>query len=60
MGHAVYSISDPRAEIFKSFVEKLANEKGRQKDFALYSMIEHLAPEVIVEERKCTKVLVQT
>lgn len=55
MGHAVYSISDPRAEIFKSFVEKLANEKGRQKDFALYSMIEHLAPEVIAEERKMYK-----
>ncbi len=55
MGHAVYSISDPRAEIFKSVVEKLANEKGRQKDFALYSMIEHLAPEVIAEERKMYK-----
>lgn len=55
MGHAVYSISDPRAEIFKSFVEKLANEKGRQKDFALYRMIEHLAPEVIAEERKMYK-----
>lgn len=55
MGHAVYSISDPRAEIFKAFVEKLAIEKGRQKDFALYSMIEHLAPEVIAEERKMYK-----
>lgn len=55
MGHAVYSVSDPRAEIFKSFVEKLAIEKGRQKDFALYSMIEHLAPEVIAEERKMYK-----
>lgn len=55
MGHAVYSISDPRAEIFKSFVEKLAIEKGREKDFALYSMIEHLAPEVIAEERKMYK-----
>ena len=55
MGHAVYSISDPRAEIFKSFVEKLAIDKGREKDFALYSMIEHLAPEVIGEERKMYK-----
>ena len=35
MGHAVYSISDPRAQIFKSFVEKLAHEKGREDDFAL-------------------------
>lgn len=55
MGHAVYSVSDPRAEIFKAFVEKLAVEKGREKDFALYSMIEHLAPEVIAEERKMYK-----
>lgn len=55
MGHAVYSISDPRAEIFKKFVEKLANEKGREKDFALYSMIERLAPEVIGEERQIYK-----
>lgn len=55
MGHAVYSISDPRAEIFKSFVEKLANAKGRQKDFALYSMIEKLAPQVIAEERHIYK-----
>lgn len=55
MGHAVYSISDPRAEIFKSFVEKLAHEKGREKDFALYSMIERLAPQVIGEERHIYK-----
>lgn len=55
MGHAVYSISDPRAEIFKGFVEELAKEKGREKDFALYSMIERLAPEVISEERHIYK-----
>ena len=55
MGHAVYSISDPRAEIFKSFVEKLATEKGRTKDFNLYSMIETLAPQVIAEERQIYK-----
>lgn len=55
MGHAVYSVSDPRAEIFKAFVEKLAIEKGREKDFQLYSMIEHLAPKVIAEERKMYK-----
>ena len=47
MGHAVYSLSDPRAQVFKGFVEQLATAKGRQKDFALYSMIERLAPEVI-------------
>ena len=46
MGHAVYSISDPRAQIFKAFVKKLALAKGREKDFELYSMIETLAPKV--------------
>lgn len=55
MGHAVYSISDPRSEIFKKFVEQLATEKGRQKDYELYSMIERLAPEVIAEERQMYK-----
>lgn len=55
MGHAVYSISDPRAEVFKGFVEKLAKEKHKDKDFALYSMIERLAPEVIGEERNIYK-----
>ncbi len=47
MGHAVYSISDPRARIFKSFVEQLATAKNHVDDFALYSMIERIAPEVI-------------
>lgn len=55
MGHAVYSISDPRAKVFKSFVEKLANEKNRHKDFELYSMIERLAPEVIAEKCRIYK-----
>ncbi len=50
MGHAVYSLSDPRAQVFKGFVQKLAEAKGRQKDFALYSMIEKLAPEVIAQK----------
>ena len=55
MGHAVYSISDPRATIFKSFVEKLAMNKGREEDFKLYSMIERLAPQVIGEKRNIYK-----
>ena len=55
MGHAVYSLSDPRARVFKHFVEALAIEKGRHKDFALYSMIERLAPEVIADKRKIYK-----
>ena len=55
MGHAVYSISDPRARVFKGFVEKLSEEKGRQKEFQLYSMVERLAPEVIAKERRIYK-----
>lgn len=50
MGHAVYSISDPRALAFKNFVELLAEEKHQKKEFELYSMIERIAPEVIGEE----------
>lgn len=55
MGHAVYSISDPRAKIFKSFVEDLSKEKNMNEEFALYSMVERLAPEVIAEERRIYK-----
>jgi citrate synthase len=55
MGHAVYTISDPRATVFKGFVEKLAIEKSRDTDFKLYSIIERLAPEVISEERNIYK-----
>ena len=55
MGHAVYSNSDPRAVIFKRFVEQLAKEKGREKDYELYSMIEELAPKIIGEERHIYK-----
>ena len=55
MGHAVYSKSDPRAEIFKRFVKQLSEEKGREADFELYSMIEELGPKVISEERKIYK-----
>ena len=55
MGHAVYSISDPRARVFKGFVEKLSEEKGRIDEFRLYSMVERLAPEVIAQERRIYK-----
>ena len=55
MGHAIYSVSDPRAEVLKGFVEKLAEEKGRMKDYRLYSMVERMAPEVIAEERRIYK-----
>ncbi len=55
MGHAIYSISDPRAEIFKGFVKQLAMEKGREEEYALYEMVEHMAPEVIAQRRKMYK-----
>lgn len=55
MGHAVYSTSDPRAKVFKGFVEKLSEEKGREDEFRLYSLVERLAPEVIAEERRIYK-----
>ena len=55
MGHAVYSLSDPRANIFKSFVERLSKEKGREDEFRLYSMVEQLAPKIIGEERQIYK-----
>ena len=55
MGHAVYSISDPRARIFKTFVEQLAKEKHREKDYRLYAMVEELAPKIIGEERHIYK-----
>ena len=55
MGHAIYSVSDPRAEVLKGFVIPLAREKGRMKDFQLYEAVERLAPGVIGEERKIYK-----
>ena len=42
MGHAIYSVSDPRAEIFKKFVAQLAHEKGYDKEYALYEKVEHI------------------
>lgn len=55
MGHAIYSVSDPRANVFKGFVRSLSEEKGLHDEFELYSMVERLAPEVIGEERKIYK-----
>ena len=55
MGHAVYSISDPRAIALKSFVKELAVEKGLEKEFTLYSNVERLAPIVIGREKKIYK-----
>jgi Citrate synthase len=55
MGHAVYSLSDPRANILKRFVKKLSEEKKRMDEFELYTMVERLASVVISEERKIYK-----
>lgn len=55
MGHAVYSLSDPRANTFKKFVKSLSEEKGRTDEYNLYAMVERLAPEVIAQERKTYK-----
>lgn len=55
MGHAVYSLSDPRAEVFKRYVGVLSKEKGRTKEFDLYNKIAELAPKVIGKKRKIYK-----
>lgn len=55
MGHAVYSLSDPREIVFKRFVEALAEEKGRSEDMRLYNNIEMIAPKLIAEKRKIYK-----
>ena len=55
MGHAVYSMSDPREEVLNAFVEKLAKEKGMEKDYILYKNVEELAPEAIAETRRIFK-----
>lgn len=55
MGHAVYSLSDPRERVFKSYVEELAREKGREQDLLLYENIEEIAPKVIAEKRRIFK-----
>ncbi|MEG0570187.1 MAG: citrate/2-methylcitrate synthase [Oscillospiraceae bacterium] len=55
MGHAVYSLSDPRANVLKGFIKSLCEEKGMIEEFKLYSLVEKLAPEVIARERKIYK-----
>ena len=55
IGHAIYSVSDPRAKIFKGFVKSLSEEKGLSDEYALYSLVEELAPEIIAKERKMYK-----
>ncbi|MBO4798418.1 MAG: citrate synthase, partial [Candidatus Methanomethylophilaceae archaeon] len=52
MGHAVYTLSDPRAIILRKYAESLAKEKGREKDMRLFESIEELAPDIIRSRRQ--------
>ena len=56
MGHAVYTLSDPRERIFRVYVEMLAKEKERTKDLDLYQAVERIAPALISERRRNGKV----
>ncbi len=55
VGHAVYSLSDPRAQIFESFVRDLSAEKGRSEEYELYATVARLAPDIIAKERRMFK-----
>ena len=55
MGHAIYSLSDPRAKIFKKGVERLAKEKGIEEEYLLYATVEDMAAEIIREKRRIYK-----
>ena len=55
IGHAVYSVSDPRATVLKGFVKSLSEEKGLEKEYGLYNLVETLAPQIIASERKMYK-----
>ena len=55
VGHAIYSLSDPRAVLFEKFVKDLSIEKGREKEYELYAMVARLAPEIIAERRRMYK-----
>jgi len=55
MGHAVYTLSDPRAELLKSYVKELSKEKGCEEDFHLHEIVEKLAPGLMMEKRNIKK-----
>ena len=55
MGHAVYSLSDPRADILRTYARQLSEEKGMLEEFELYETVEKMAPEIIAEKRKMYK-----
>lgn len=55
MGHAIYSLSDPRERVFKQYVEELVSEKHKEKEYSLYKNIEELAPILIAKKRQIYK-----
>ena len=55
MGHAVYSLSDPRERILKEYVKQLAGEKGKERELLLYEQVEKLSPGIIAEKRHIYK-----
>ncbi|MBQ9768019.1 MAG: citrate/2-methylcitrate synthase [Lachnospiraceae bacterium] len=55
MGHAVYSLSDPRSCLLKEYVETLAKEKGKMAEYRLYKMVEEMGPKIIERERRIYK-----
>ncbi|MDR0838337.1 MAG: citrate/2-methylcitrate synthase [Oscillospiraceae bacterium] len=55
IGHAIYSLSDPRARVFEGFVQSLSRDKGREEEYALYAAIARLAPQLISAERRMYK-----
>ena len=55
MGHAVYTMSDPRAVILKKYAKSLSEEKGLQEEFALYEAVEKIAYELLTARKQLSK-----
>lgn len=51
LGHAVYTKSDPRCEVFRDYVQRLSSEKGRERELALYASVEKVGKELLMERR---------
>jgi len=55
MGHAIYSYSDPREEVLRHYCEQLVSEKGYEKEYELYRLVQKIGPAIIASERKIYK-----
>ena len=55
MGHAIYSLSDPRADVLKQYAKRLSTEKGMEDEYDLYKRTARNAAELIAERRKIYK-----